>query len=103
MSVLLAHPEMTPQRLDCLAGAGGFEPPNGGIKIRVSDRSGVQIAIDIYWTFGAPEKIRTPDPQIRSLRVVFDKPHYFFKPPPPCTISFQGVAPRLQTEWRNQN
>jgi hypothetical protein len=22
---------------------------------------------DIYWAFGAPEEIRTPDPQIRSL------------------------------------
>jgi hypothetical protein len=28
MSAELAHPEMTPQRLDCLAGAGGFELAN---------------------------------------------------------------------------
>jgi hypothetical protein len=34
MSAVLTHPEMTPQRLDCLAGAGGIEPPNGGIKNR---------------------------------------------------------------------
>jgi site-specific DNA recombinase len=31
---VLIRPEITLQRLDCLAGAGGFEPPNGGIKIR---------------------------------------------------------------------
>ena len=24
-------------------------------------------SLDVYWTFGAPEEIRTPDPQIRSL------------------------------------
>jgi hypothetical protein len=47
---------------------------------------------------GAPEEIRTPDPQIRSLGIFFDKPHFFCKPLPPCTIRFQGVAWRLQTD-----
>src|SRR6266699_2825273 len=34
MSAVLTHPEITPQRPDWLAGAPGFEPGNGGIKIR---------------------------------------------------------------------
>jgi transposase len=32
MSRILTHREITPRRPDCLAGAGGFEPPHGGIK-----------------------------------------------------------------------
>ena len=48
---------------------------------------------------GAPEEIRTPDPQIRSLEIFFDNPHYFCKPTPPCTTIYQWVAPCLQTEW----
>jgi hypothetical protein len=27
--------EITPQRPHCVAGAGGLEPPNGGVKIRL--------------------------------------------------------------------
>jgi hypothetical protein len=34
MSAILPHLETTPRRPDWLAGAGGFEPPHGGIKIR---------------------------------------------------------------------
>jgi hypothetical protein len=34
MSAVLAQPEMATRRLDWVAGAGGFEPPHGGIKIR---------------------------------------------------------------------
>src|ERR1700738_4080285 len=34
MSRVLTHREISPRRPDCLAGAGGFEPPHGGIKIR---------------------------------------------------------------------
>src|SRR5260370_31201412 len=35
MSAVLPHLEITPQRPDWLAGAPGFEPGNGGIKIQV--------------------------------------------------------------------
>src|SRR6266478_8975754 len=34
MSAVLPHLEITPRRPDWLAGAPGFEPGNGGIKIR---------------------------------------------------------------------
>ena len=34
MSAVLANREIKPRRQDWLAGAGGFEPPHGGIKIR---------------------------------------------------------------------
>src|ERR1700730_4484629 len=34
MSAVLTYPEITLQRPDCVAGAPGFEPGNGGIKIR---------------------------------------------------------------------
>jgi len=33
MSAVFTHPEITPQRPHWLAGAPGFEPGNGGIKI----------------------------------------------------------------------
>src|SRR6266436_7143141 len=36
MSAVLPHLEITPQRPDWLAGAPGFEPGNGGIKIPTS-------------------------------------------------------------------
>src|SRR6266446_4855834 len=39
MSAVLPHPELTMQRPHWLAGAPGFEPGNGGIKIRSTSPS----------------------------------------------------------------
>jgi Transposase domain (DUF772) len=61
MSAVLTHREITLQRPDCLAGAPGFEPGNGGIKIRENARfcvlsspiccSRVALAGQIDWDF----------------------------------------------------
>ena len=56
MSAILTHGEIKPRRPDCLAGAGGFEPPHGGIKSlrylpKIKDLAALTTSI-------APEKIK---------------------------------------------
>jgi hypothetical protein len=47
MSRVLTHREISPRRPDCLAGAGGFEPPHGGIKIHtfLTKNNGLHVMI----------------------------------------------------------
>jgi hypothetical protein len=52
---------------------------------------------------GAPEEIRTPDPQIRSLTLVIDCSEIFYKPAFTLLRRNQGVAPVLQTECCSHN
>jgi hypothetical protein len=46
----------------------------------------------ILRTSGAPEEIRTPDPQIRSLGFPADLDEYFRKPDPKAGVRDQGVS-----------
>jgi hypothetical protein len=46
---------------------------------------------------GAPERIRTADPQIRSLWQLIDIIQYFCKPPSMERTGINGLAATLQT------
>jgi hypothetical protein len=48
--------------------------------------------------FGAPEEIRAPDPQIRSLYHCFDLAPFFCKPDPKGVLRINALAGRLQTK-----
>ncbi|MBR1277471.1 hypothetical protein [Bradyrhizobium sp. AUGA SZCCT0283] len=47
---------------------------------------------------GAPEEIRTPDPQIRSLKWRVDSPQHFCKPGPKPYTAHQRVAPAVANQ-----
>jgi hypothetical protein len=47
---------------------------------------------------GAPEEIRTPDPQIRSLRLLFDIAQHFCKLKSIERTGINGLDAILQTE-----
>jgi hypothetical protein len=50
-----------------------------------------------WWQIGAPEEIRTPDPQIRSLARRSESIQTFCKPTPLRPQGVNGLTPRLQT------
>ena len=49
------------------------------------------------YVIGAPEEIRTPDPQIRRLVASVEPPQDYCKPDAVGTLKYQRVSPRLQT------
>ena len=51
--------------------------------------------VDLKGEIGASEGIRTPDPQIRSLRLGIDKIEYFRKLASKTFKSYQWVSPRI--------